>query len=408
MPRLSQSFLIAAITLAGGIGAGLVFPIMPALGLELGIPGFMIGVILSANRVSRLLFNFVAGGLYARLGPRLTMAGALAIEAVGMVMFSVALVSAWPTAWLLAGRFVNGIGMAFLVIGAQAAVLAGSDHTNRGKRTAAFRTAFNASIPGGLILGGVLADTYSNNAAFLVGAAVSAFGMGLAFLLDGRSRPPEPPGARKTLAQDSYRSLFTSPHRVALIASWIYSFFVFLTVQGALLSTLVLLVQERGMSVFGLDAQGTSSIAMTFMVGAAALFTFAFGSVLDRLRLRSTLLFPCLIGLALGFFCLAQAQSVGLLFFGSVLTGLSYNFITVAMMALLGDTTTEAQHAPAVAVFQSAGDVGGIIGPMLGIELALHWGIAPLYLSLGGLTLLCLLVALWLWRHERAIAFANS
>jgi len=108
---------------------------MPALGLELGISGAMIGLILSANRISRLIFNFVAGGLYARLGPRRTMAAALAIETTGMLMFSVALMSSWPTAWLLAGRFVNGIGMAFLLIGAQAAVLAGSDHANRGTRT---------------------------------------------------------------------------------------------------------------------------------------------------------------------------------------------------------------------------------------------------------------------------------
>ena len=159
---------------------------MPALGLELGISGFMIGFILSANRVSRLVFNFVAGGLYERLGARFTLALALAIEAAGMVMFSVALASDWPTAWLLAGRFVNGIGMAFLLIGAQAAVLAGSDHSNRGKRTALFRTAMNASIPGGLVLGGILSDTYSNNVAFLAGAAVSIVGLGLAFLLEGR------------------------------------------------------------------------------------------------------------------------------------------------------------------------------------------------------------------------------
>ncbi|SIS53241.1 MFS transporter [Phaeovulum vinaykumarii] len=193
------------------------------------------------------------------------MAAALAIETAGMLMFSVALMSAW----LLAGRFVNGIGMAFLLIGAQVAVLAGSDHANRGTHTAAFRTAPNASIPGGLVLGGALADTCSDNVAFLVGAGVSLAGFLMAVLLAPGPAENTPPRREKT-GLAAYRALCQAPGRVALIASWIYNFFIFLTVQGALLATVVLLVQERGMSVLGPDAQGTSSIAMTFMVGSAA------------------------------------------------------------------------------------------------------------------------------------------
>jgi len=119
--------------------------------------------------------------------------------------------------------------------------------------------------------------------------------------------------------------------------------------------------------------------------------------------LRSTPLFPCLIGLSLGFFCLAAVRALPLPLLGSVLTGLTYNFITVPMMALLGDVTTDNLHAPAVAAFRSAGDVGGTIGPILAIELALGWGLGPLYVAIGVLTLLCILVAVWLRRHERVM-----
>ena len=137
--------------------------------------------------------------------------------------------------------------------------------------------------------------------------------------------------------------------------------------QGTLLATLVLLVQQRDLSVFGMDAQGSSSLVMAVMIGGAAICAFAVGRLVDRLPLRSTPLFPSLVGLAVGFALLAVAQNLPTLFLGVIVTSLSYNSITVPMMALLGDATSARQHGPAAAVFQWCGDVGSIIGPMLGI-----------------------------------------
>jgi MFS family permease len=64
---------VAGITLVGGIGGGLVFPILPALGLQLGIAGGMIGLILSANRLSRRASAPWAGRLVDRLGGKIPM-----------------------------------------------------------------------------------------------------------------------------------------------------------------------------------------------------------------------------------------------------------------------------------------------------------------------------------------------
>ncbi|HKK14401.1 MAG TPA: MFS transporter, partial [Gammaproteobacteria bacterium] len=45
---LAASRRIGVVTFIGGLGGGLVFPILPALGLQLGIAGGLIGLILSA------------------------------------------------------------------------------------------------------------------------------------------------------------------------------------------------------------------------------------------------------------------------------------------------------------------------------------------------------------------------
>ncbi len=408
--------LVAIIAFIGGVGGGLVFPILPALGLELGIPGFMVGLILSSNRIARLIFNLPAGHLYHRLGPRLSLTGALLVETVGMLAFSVALSSDVPAAWLLGGRFVYGIGMAFLLVGAQAAVLVGSDKSNRGRQTAAVRVAMNTAVPGGLILGGILADLYSDNAAFLAGALVSFAGAILAAALlpsgvsadpkDADHAAPKTPGADLPAAEaeHGFLALFRSPGLPALASAWTFNFLIFLTVQGALLATLVLVVEKRHVSIFGMEAEGTSGIVMAVMVGVAAVSAFAVGRIIDALPLRSTPLVPSLVGLAAGFAILALANTLPIVLIGAAITGLSYNSVTLPMMALLGDATGERQYGPAVAVFQWCGDVGGTIGPMAGIEIATRLGLTFLYLSLAAVSALAIVVAVWLRRYERRTA----
>lgn len=406
--RLPPTTLIAVITFIGGIGAGLVFPILPALGLELGIPGFLIGLILSANRIARLGFNLVAGRVFSRFGARLVMTGALSVETLGMLIFSVAQSTGHPAVWLFAGRFVYGIGMAFLLVGAQAAVLGGSERGNRGRRTAGVRIALTSAVPCGLVLGGVVADLSSDTAAFLTAAAISAVGALLTVGLIPSLRPPAP-GTDKAAGEPfGYRALLRSEGRTALIAAWVFNFYVFLTVQGALLATLVLLVQARGVSLFGMDAQGTSSLVMAVMIAASALSATAAGRLIDRMPLRATPLIPSLIGLALGFVLIALSQGLPLLLLASAIIGVFSNSITVPMLALLGDAAGERQHGPAAAIFQWSGDVGGTIGPMAGIELALHLGFGPLYLGLAALSLLVVFAALWLRRYEIAQAARAS
>lgn len=400
MNAASVSRRIAILTFIGGLGGGLVFPILPALGLQLGIPGFMIGLILSANRISRLIFNVPAGHLISRLGPRATLCGALLVETAGVLCYSAALHFGNAMWWLLAGRGVFGIGTAFMFVGAQAAVLSLSEKADRGRKTSAVRVALSAAVPGGLVLGGVLADLFSDDAAFLAGAAITLAGALLAALL----LPPAPlhtdakPGQETGTAGLS--SIVRSANFPFVAAAWGFNLLIFLTMQGVLLSTMVLLVKDRHIQMFGMQAQGTSGLVMAVLIGCSAVVAFGIGRAIDATQLRSSLLFPALTGLAAGFAVLAIAHSLGLVLLGAVLVGLSYNAVTLPMMALLGDAVTSRQHGPAVGTYQFFGDVGGTIGPIAGIEAGGHVGLLPLYLAIAVLTALALVAAVWLRGRE--------
>lgn len=399
MNSASLSRRVALVTFVGGLGGGLVFPILPALGLRLGIPGLMIGFILSANRISRLIFDSPAGHVVDRLGGRITLSGALLIETLGVLGYSAALHFGNAMWWLLAGRAVYGVGSAFLLIGAMATVLSVTTREDRGRRTAAVRVAMSSGMPAGLILGGLIADLFSDDAAFLTGATLTFIGALLAAALV-RTPRSEPGHARKQpRSPKRLASLIASPNFSLIAATWGFNFLVFLTMQGVVLATLVVLVEYRDLHIFGLKAEGTAGLAMAALMTCSSIMALVIGRVLDRVRLRSSILVPALAGLAVGFAVLAFAQSLWLLFVGSVIVGLSYNGIGLPMLALLGDVTHD-QHGRAVGVYQVFGDIGGSIGPIVGLEAGISIGLTPLYIGIAVLPALAIFAALWLRRRE--------
>lgn len=67
---LRAGWWIAVIAFLSGIGGGVVFPILPMLGMQLGLSAAMVGLILAANRITRIFFNPFTGALVDRFGTR--------------------------------------------------------------------------------------------------------------------------------------------------------------------------------------------------------------------------------------------------------------------------------------------------------------------------------------------------
>ncbi len=393
---------VALCTFMGGLGGGLVFPILPALGLELGISGGMIGLILSANRISRLIFDTPAGHIIDRVGGKQAIAFGLLVEGIGVLGYSAALHLGHPTFWLLTGRVVFGIGSAFLFVGAQATVLSLSSQADRGRRTATVRIAMSAGMPGGLVMGGIIADRFSDNTAFLTGAFLTFLGALVAFLLippiKARLHAPAADGPRGLRSRMA--ALVALPEFPLLASAWGFNTLVFLSMQGVLLATLVILVQERGFHLFGMAAQGTAGLVMAALMGCSSITALALGRGIDRLRLRSSLLVPSVLGVALGFAVIGLAHDLLGIFVGAILVGVFFNGINLPMLALLGDVSRPEHYGRVVGMYQLFGDLGGSLGPILGIEAGLRFGLASTYLGVAALLALSIVAAVWVRRRE--------
>jgi len=403
---IQRSWGIAAIAFLGGVGGGAVFPILPVIGLELGISGFMVGLILSANRITRLGFNPVTGSVLDRFGARWPVAIGLVIEAIGTLMFSVGLFSEHPAAWFLVGRIVWGVGSSLLLVGALAAIMAIAPVERRGGMTARVRTAISLGIPAGLVIGGLVADQISNNAAFLVATALSGVGAaGAVFLLPDRAGADtsERTAGENRRADDSapagaWRVLLAMPTLRIIFAA---NALLFLAVSGVLLATVAVLVDSRGLYLFGMNAQGSSGLLMAVLMAARAATALASGRVLDRSTRRTSLLLPAMALVAAGFVALGQATNVAAAVIALLLIGAGSGGLTIPMITLLGDVAPRHLHGRALSIYQWSSDFGGALGPALGLELGRYLGYGWAYGAVGLAVLGMSLPLMHLARDER-------
>ncbi|MGH8126117.1 MAG: MFS transporter, partial [Rhodanobacteraceae bacterium] len=272
------SWRIAVMAFFGGIGGGVVFPILPTLGLRMGLSALMVGIILAANRIVRIGMNPLTGVLVDRFGGRGVIASGLFIEGVGTLGYIAALHFAAPAAWFLAGRLVWGAGSSLLFVGAVAAVLAASSGSNRGRLVARARSAISVGVPGGLVLGGLVTEFFSADAAFLA-ALILSVGTGFAALAGiPRGRPVH---ADDATAGTSMSGLLSILRQRRLAGIWFYAALVSFSVQGLLLATLVLLVDRRGISIAGFGAEGSAGLLLAILMLAYAATSLFVGRRLD-------------------------------------------------------------------------------------------------------------------------------
>ncbi|MBS63381.1 MFS transporter [Salinisphaera sp.] len=400
--RPATGWAIAGIAFLGGVGGGVVFPILPVIGMDLGISGFMIGLILSANRITRLGFNPVTGSLLDRFGARWPVAVGLAIEALGTLAFSFGLVADSPGLWFLAGRVIWGIGSSLLLVGTLAAVMAIAPRASRGGMTARVRTAISLGLPAGLVIGGLIADSASANAAFLTATALSVAAAALTLFV----LPPTPaPRAEEKRRRADGQSTREQWHALLSVKTlriiWAANALLFFAVSGVLLATIAVLVDQRGLFVFGLGAEGSAGLLMAVLMSARAGASLAAGGVLDRSTSRTRLLLPAMALVALGFVGLGLAGTSLTAAAALLVIGVGSGGLTIPLLTLLGDVAPAHLHGRALSVYQWSSDFGGALGPAAGLELGRWLGFGPSYAGVGVLMLAMALPLCWLIARER-------
>lgn len=380
--QLSVPYVVACLVAGvffGGVGGGVAFPTLPTLGTVLGITPFLVGLILSANRFTRLLMNTPAGQVLDRMGTRRPMIVGFFVQ--GLVPFGYVLglhahlvpVSA-GTVFLLS-RAAWGIGSAFVFVGAFSTITHVTTPENRGKWIGYMRGTQSLGFPTGLVVGGVLADAYGYAEAFLVAGLAGLAAAVVAFLV----LPNVNADVSQTSRLRDLPALVRADTRVLAVGS--VNFVIRFLYSGVLLSTVVLYTRENGIELAFLSGTGASGVVMAVSVVCLSATTLFIGRVSDAANNRTLVTIPGLAVFGAGFAVLGLVPTTAGAFVGIALCGFGVGGVGPPMMAYLGDISPDADVGKLGGVYNVFGDLGSTLGPIVALPIAAVYPVAAEYLA---------------------------
>ena len=350
-------------TLLSGVAGGIAFPILPIVGMRIGLSAAFIGVILATNRAVRLCVSPFIGALADRFGARRLLLVGLFINIVTMTLYALGILAHHAGAGFLAGRIFHGFGSGCVFVSSQAlALFATSGHRGGGSAVGTVRAAIVLGVPIGLVCGGLLSDAIGPVGTFFVAAASVVVALAGAFLTvpDLRGAVPVRASLRESVAALGDRRLF---------AVGALNFALQFAAGGMILTTLAFVVADRHVSLFARDEQGTSGLLMGWMTIVDAAATPLAGRLGDRYRAHGWVAAVSLVLVIAGLLVIAPRFGASGLVAGLALVGLGAAGLGPSLLVVMGSIVPRERSGAAVGVMQLCGDVGGMLGPLVGTAI---------------------------------------
>jgi MFS family permease len=388
----SIALALAPGTLLAGVAGGIAFPILPIAGVRMGLSVAFIGVILAANRAMRIIASPTIGVAADRFGGRRTLLVGLALQIVVMGLYALGILTQRPGVFFLAGRLVHGPASAGVFVSAQALALQAGGASHGGSAAGTVRAAIVLGIPVGLVVGGLLSDAVGDAATFEIAAAGMVVALAAAWAtvpdlrISGKDRPPL--GATLRAMRDR-----------RLLAVGALNLVLSFSAGGMVLTTLALLVKERHLALLGRNEQGTAGMLMGCMVIVDVVTTPLAGRLGDRWHAHARVATVALLFLAPGLVLVGLSTGVAGVMAGLGLVGVGAAGLGPSLLVMMGALVPRERRGTGAGLLQLCGDVGGMLGPLVGTALFADSTALP-YLGTAGLLACAVLPASWLARME--------
>jgi MFS family permease len=388
------AFALAPAVLLAGFAGGIAFPILPIIGERQGLRLAFIGVILAANRAMRVVSMPLVGALVDRIGGRRTLVLGLALQILVMLFYLAGLAPGLAGPLFLAGRILHGPASGCVFVAGQSLALQAGGRERAGEAGALVRAAMAVGVPVGIVAGGFLAEGLGDSATFVIATVAVAAGTVAAWLWVPDLRAPLPP--RSSVAE-AFGSLAQKP----LAAIGALNFASSFSAQGMVLSTLVLMVEQRRISLFAMGPQATASSLMGLMLIVESVSMPFMGRAGDRHAAHAWFGTAGLVSLSLGLAVVGFATNNPEVGVGLSLIGLGTGALGPSLLALLPRWVPAERRGVGVGALQLCGDTGGALGPLVG-TLLLAGSVRTPYLATAGMVACLLPVGAWLSRRERS------
>lgn len=373
------------------MGDSLLYSLLPLEAERLGISLSLVGLLLSANRLVRLLSNTWMSAIFERFGPRLPFAGAAAFGLLTTVVYGMG----WGFAAFLAARLGWGIAWSALRQGGYQAVWSESG-VIKGRYMGLIWGIVRLGSALSVVAGGFLRDRFGYETA--VWAVVCAGALGIPLALSIRWPPSQNAPAERRPSMRGWIEPFRDRQRLlVLIAGLMDSIY-----EGVIVSTASLFLASRLgegdlLRTLGIGIGATAGLLLAVRWTSDLIFGPAFGALSDRLGHARTaaLVSSALLAGAVGAVTLDGLQSAACLAFMFIM-GAGLNIILGTLANGLA-IRAERPHL-FVGVYTTATDAGLALGPVLAYSLGGQERMGALYI---GITAALTVAVLSHWISQR-------
>ncbi|MET4579218.1 MFS transporter [Ottowia thiooxydans] len=366
--RVHPALIVIMLSVAGHmVMNSALAPVLSVYAGSFGVNEIAIGLVMTIFGVGRLLADIPAGLLAEKQGRKrwLWMGPLIA----GSASIGAALTQDYQ--WLVALRFLQGIGSGIYMTVAAIVCADLSTPATRGRVMALYQAAVLTGAGLGPAIGGISSDLGGIQATFWISALIAFSTVAYVWV-----RMPETNQANAKAwaqaqgqAKDSVSATRGSVHGMAalmavvgalpLLMLMIVNFGVFFSRSGGQWTALPLLGTEQ----FGLSAGRLGLIlALSSLLNLVAL-PWA-GSLGDRFgNGRVILVSSSLTAVAL--MLVAFSVDVAMFSLGTVLLGVAGSFVAPAIAAFAAQHAPNSQFGPTMGVLRFGGDLGFVCGPLL-------------------------------------------
>lgn len=356
-PEIRRSPVLAVCvgTLLMMAGEGIVGPILPLYAQTFGVGVAMIGMVVGAAGLARVMITLPAGSFSDSIGRR-------PLLVVGPVLTATAaLLAFWATGvWqLLTFRFLAGAGNGLFMTGS--IILLGdiADPRRRVRGISLYRATIMAGVTVGPIVGGLVAEAAGLRAPFLVvaGSAAAAAVWSVALV---RDVPPVAAADGDGDSEPSFRQRLGQLVRNSdLLLVSLITFNMFFILIGARLSIIPLVADAR----LQLGAGALGGIFAVISV-SNLLAVWPAGSLAGRLGRKPVIVASGFVsGASLLLF--AAATGVPAFVIAAVLMGVGTGLASPSTATYAAEIAPFGARGTAMGLHQMLGDSGFVVGPLL-------------------------------------------
>ncbi len=371
------------------LGFGIVIPVIPILGQQLGASAFETGLLLSVYSLMQFLFSPFWGRLSDKFGRRPILLICLAGEVFSYLLFAQA--TSLPV--LFAARMFSGFFGASIST-ASAYISDITPPEERSKGMALIGAAFGLGFLFGPAIGGGLtawAETMSKNPHFQMsfssywvsGICLVTFIFAYFNLKETLSPNTEPQEKKKRFAQIA--KYFQMP----TVGPLIFVFFLASLAMSTMEATLILLVKDK-------FNWGIKEVSFGFAyVGIMMILTqgFLVRRLIPRYGEKQVLRFG-LILMTMGLSGIAIAESIFVLAITQTLLAIGIGFTNPSTLGSISLLIDPKEQGAALGTTQGMSSLGRIIGPAVGGALYGAWTIQSPFILAGLMTLIGLFVVI--------------